>query len=217
MGMSDGGSDPAAPTASAEGPALVVEPGASLAERTSMEVGGPAGVLLRAGSLAALREAFDFLRARDTRAMPLSILGGGSNVIIADDGVPGVVLSYEARGVEPTAGRGRAAGLVRVAAGTPWDEFVRWTVERGLTGVECLSGIPGWAGAAPIQNIGAYGQEVADVLEAVEVVDLEAARRKPGGLDELPVERLGTAECGLGYRRSHFQTRWRGRYLVVAL
>jgi UDP-N-acetylmuramate dehydrogenase len=124
---------------------------AELAPLTTLRVGGPAGRLVRAGSEAELVET---VRAADASGEPLLVLAGGSNVVIADAGFPGTVVHVQTRGVQ------RDGDEVRVQAGEPWDELVARTVAEGCQGFECLSGIPGSTGATPIQNVGAYGQDV---------------------------------------------------------
>jgi UDP-N-acetylmuramate dehydrogenase len=127
------------------------------------------------------------------------ILAGGSNVVIGDDGFPGTVILIRSRGLRVLAETDQTVTL-RVEAGEPWDEFVAATVEAGWSGLECLSGIPGSAGATPIQNVGAYGQEVAETVTAVQAYD------RVGG----EVVRLTAAECCFAYRSSIFRhsDRW---------
>lgn len=139
------------------------------------------------------------IRDVQSSAEPLLILAGGSNVVIADEGFPGTVVLVRTRGVEVVAETADSV-TVRVAAGEPWDDFVASTVEAGWSGLECLSGIPGSAGATPIQNVGAYGQEVAETVSSVEAYD----RVK----DE--VVRLAAEDCGFAYRSSIFRhsDRW---------
>jgi UDP-N-acetylmuramate dehydrogenase len=140
---------------------------------------------------------------------PALLLGGGSNVVIADQGFPGTVILLRSRGVRAIASErsseaGDAVGstaddatavTVRVEAGEPWDEVVSAAVAAGWSGLECLSGIPGGAGATPIQNVGAYGQEVAETITAVRVLDRRTDR----------IRSMGPAECGFGYRTSVFK------------
>jgi len=133
------------------------------------------------------------------------VLGGGSNLVIADEGVDGLILKIGLRGV--TARDVPGAVEVTAAAGEPWDEFVRHTVERGWAGLECLSGIPGLVGATPIQNVGAYGQEVSDTLASVRALDRESGR----------IVTLAPTDCGFGYRDSLFKNRSPGRYVVLAV
>ncbi|MCB1953856.1 MAG: FAD-binding protein, partial [Rhodocyclaceae bacterium] len=141
--------------------------------------------------------------ARD-RELPVFVLGGGSNVVVSDAGFDGMVIRVCDYRLELEAlddGRVR----VLVGAGVEWDELVAFTVAERLAGIECLSGIPGQVGAAPIQNIGAYGQEVAECIEAVHVVD-----RATGTPMRLPAE-----ACAFGYRDSRFKGEWRDRYVVT--
>src|SRR6185312_2224597 len=134
------------------------------------------------------------LRWAVARGLPIAILGGGSNVVVPDAGFDGLVVRVAPRGrqFQPLAG-GTVA--VTAAAGEPWDDLVAETVARGLAGLECLSGIPGLAGATPIQNVGAYGQEVAETLQAVRVLDRAT----------LQVRELDGAACAFGYRDSRFK------------
>ena len=136
--------------------------------------------------------------------LPVAILGGGSNLLVSDAGWDGLVIAMAQRGVEVSV-RG-ATAEVTAAAGEPWDELVAMSVERDLAGLECLSGIPGLVGATPIQNVGAYGQEVAHTIRSVRVLDRETLR----------VHELEPSECGFGYRTSAFK-RNPGRCVVLAL
>ena len=168
-----------------------------LADLTTLRLGGPARRLLEARSedelVAAVREA-------DASGEPLLLLAGGSNVVIADDGFPGTVVRVLTRGVE------RDGNRFTVQAGEPWDEFVAARVADGLAGIECLSGIPGSTGATPIQNVGAYGQEVDEVIRTVRVLE-----RATGAVAELAPE-----ECGFSYRSSAFK-REPGRRVVLSV
>jgi UDP-N-acetylmuramate dehydrogenase len=130
------------------------------------------------------------------------VLGGGSNVVFSDAGFPGLVLRVAIGGIEF---RDARVPEVRAGAGVDWDTLVRDTVERGWTGIECLSGIPGTVGGTPIQNVGAYGQEIAETLVSVTC------------LDRTTLERLtfGAAECAFGYRDSRFKRGDRGRFIVL--
>jgi UDP-N-acetylmuramate dehydrogenase len=164
-----------------------------LAPLTTIRLGGPARLLVEARTeaelVAAVREA----------EPPVLVLAGGSNVVIADDGVPGTVVRVATRGV------GTDGDRLVVAAGESWDELVAGCVERGLQGFECLGGIPGTVGATPIQNVGAYGQEVAETIESVRVLD-----RATGRVEEMPA-----AACGFRYRSSVFK--YRDRRVVLAV
>jgi len=165
----------------------------SLSDLTTLRLGGPPARMVEArseGELAELvRSAYE----------PLLVLAGGSNVVVADSGFPGTVVRVLTRGVR------RDADRLEVQAGEPWDELVADCVARGLQGFECLSGIPGSTGATPIQNVGAYGQEVAETVESVRVLD-----RASGQISELPA-----AECGFTYRSSIFKHR--DRHVVLAV
>jgi UDP-N-acetylmuramate dehydrogenase len=171
----------------------------SLAAYTTLRLGGPGGSVAVASEP---DEAVATVRAAAGRGEPVLVLAGGSNVVIGDDGFPGVVLLLRTRGIQ-IVGRDSRGALVRVAAGEPWDDFVAATLAQGLAGLEALSGIPGSAGATPIQNVGAYGQEVARTIEAVHVYDREADRLKT----------LSLPECGFAYRSSIFKNN--DRWLVL--
>jgi UDP-N-acetylmuramate dehydrogenase len=173
--------------------------GVPLAPLTTLDLGGPARHLLEVRSAAEVREGLAWARAR---GLEVAVLGGGSNVVVADRGFDGLVLKAAGRGLEVR--REAGAALVQAAAGEPWDELVAQTVAEGLAGLECLSGIPGSAGATPIQNVGAYGQEVGPVIDRVRVLDLGSG-----------VERvLAGADCGFAYRSSRFRTA-PGRFIVL--
>jgi len=171
------------------------------ASLTTLEVGGPIRTLRRCATVAELQEAL--ADARDAGS-PVFVLGGGSNLLVSDDGWDGVVVQVDDTSLvfeeEDDGGV-----LVRAGAGLDWDRLVAAAVDSDLAGLECLSGIPGRVGAAPIQNVGAYGQEVAGTIEAVEVVDLATGE----------LRRLAAADCGFAYRQSRFKNEWRGRYAVV--
>ena len=176
-----------------------------LAPLTTLELGGPARHLCTVADEASALEALRWAAARN---LPVFVLGGGSNVVVADAGFPGLVIRIGLRGVgfEGTGDRVHA----RVAAGEPWDGVVAEAVQRGLAGLECLSGIPGLAGATPIQNVGAYGQDVAETIVSVRAVD----RRT------LDVVEVPAAACGFGYRDSAFKhepDRWLVLGVIFAL
>ena len=162
-----------------------------LADHTTTRVGGPARAWVTARTEA---EALEAVRAADAAGDPLFVLGGGSNTLMADAGFDGTVVRLAFDGIEVLREDGGDV-LVRVAAGHAWDEAVAWTVEQGLGGVEALSGIPGSAGATPVQNVGAYGADVSQVLVSLRAWDREA----PGGG---AVVELGADELRFGYRDS---------------
>jgi UDP-N-acetylmuramate dehydrogenase len=171
-----------------------------LADHTTVRLGGPARDFVRAGTDEDLIAA---VRATDDADTPLLILGGGSNVVVADDGFDGTVIQVATKGVTC----GREPGLVTVAAGEDWDAVVARTVAGGLAGLECLSGIPGLAGATPIQNVGAYGQEVSQTITSVRTYD-----RVTGKISIIPNE-----ACGFAYRTSVFKQDDERRHVVLAV
>jgi UDP-N-acetylmuramate dehydrogenase len=146
----------------------------------------------------------DAVRAADEHGEPLLVLGGGSNLVIADDGFPGTVARVATRGFAIGTQPDGAVHLA-VAAGENWDDVVARGVAENLAGLECLSGIPGLAGATPIQNVGAYGQEVADTIVSVRVWDRDRAT-----IADVPA-----ADCGFAYRTSRFKRD--GRHVVLAV
>lgn len=172
-----------------------------LRDRCTLGLGGPARHFVSVGDLDALRAA---LRWADARGLDVAVLGGGSNVVVADAGFDGLVIHTGQRGVALLPDGGRV--LVTAAAGEPWDELVERTVAEGLAGLECLSGIPGLVGATPIQNVGAYGQEVAETIHAVQVMERAT----------LDLRWLSPSTCGFGYRHSRFKEE-PGRYVVLAV
>jgi UDP-N-acetylmuramate dehydrogenase len=158
-----------------------------LAPLTTLELGGPAKHFVRAGDESTLADA---LRWAADEGVSTAILGGGSNLIVPDEGYGGLVIRMELANIEFLSG-----GTVNAGAGVPWETVVDGAVSRGWAGLECLTGIPGSTGATPIQNVGAYGQEVAEVVAGVRVL-----RR-----DTLAFEELGPNECLFGYRDSLFK------------
>ena len=168
-----------------------------LAPLTTLELGGPARHLVEAATDDDVLEA---LAWADARGLPVLVVGGGSNLVVADAGFDGLVVRVTSRG-RAFAASPSGEILATAAAGEPWDAFVADTVARGLAGVECLSGIPGLVGATPIQNVGAYGQEVADTIRSVRAVDRRADARMAGALVELAARRpapspIATAPSG---------------------
>jgi UDP-N-acetylmuramate dehydrogenase len=168
-----------------------------LSDLTTLRLGGPAARYVEATSEQAL---IDAVVDADRSGEPLLVLAGGSNVVVADEGFPGTVVRVATRGVV------RKGASLEVSAGEPWDPLVADCVARGLAGVECLAGIPGSVGATPIQNVGAYGQEVAERISAVRVLD------RADGV----VRTLAPGDCGFTYRSSAFK-REPGRWVVLAV
>jgi len=169
---------------------------------TTLGVGGPADELVEA---ATERDAIDAVREADAAGTPVLVLGGGSNLLVADRGFAGRAVRLATRGVTRAREGDRVA--VTAQAGEVWDELVAASVAEGLAGVECLSGIPGLVGATPIQNVGAYGQEVADTIVSVRAWDRVARE----------VVTLPAARCGFAYRDSAFKSGAPGRHVVLAV
>jgi UDP-N-acetylmuramate dehydrogenase len=169
---------------------------------TTLRTGGSAGRVVVAETDAAL---IDAIAAADAAGEPVTILGGGSNVVVADDGLPGTVVLVRTRGIEVSVDSCSGA-WVTVAAGEPWDDFVARAVAEEWSGVEALSGIPGLTGATPIQNVGAYGQEVADTIARVTAYDRVAGR----------TEVIAAGDCGFAYRTSRFKAD-PGRHVILSV
>ncbi|MDY7093259.1 MAG: UDP-N-acetylmuramate dehydrogenase [Acidobacteriota bacterium] len=170
-----------------------------LSALTSLAVGGPARFFTRFRTPKELSQAVTWAREEGHEVF---LLGGGSNLLVADDGFDGLVLQSADDRLELS-----PDGRLQAGAAVPWDHIVELAVHQGMAGIECLSGIPGSAGAAPIQNIGAYGQELSEVAEEVQVLELATGEKL----------RLPAQDCGFGYRTSAFKTRWRGRYAVTGI
>lgn len=173
-----------------------------LAPLTTLRVGGPAALFARAGSVDDIHQAASYAREH---ALPLIVLGDGSNVLIPDGGFNGVVIKNELRGISFQ--DDGASVIATVSGGENWDTFVKEAVHRGLWGVENLSGIPGTVGATPVQNVGAYGSEIAEYIEWVDVFDM--LRGEPA--------RLAPTDCKFDYRDSIFKHEDGKRYVIVAV
>lgn len=171
-----------------------------LADHTTLHVGGPAQEFR---TVTDEQDLVSVVREADAAGVPLLLLGGGSNLLIGDGGFDGLVVQIATKGID--AGIMCGAGRVEAAAGEPWDGFVAEMIDQGYAGIEALSGIPGSVGATPIQNVGAYGQEVSQVLDRVRVLD-----RSDGSISDLTAD-----ECGFGYRDSLFK-RQPGRFVVLS-
>ncbi len=171
---------------------------AQLRDLTTLRLGGPIADLVVASTAP---ELIDAVRAADADAVPLLLVGGGSNLVAADDGWPGRVVLVRTRGRRVEADG--ADVLLTVAAGEPWDELVAYTVAEGWSGLETMSGIPGSTGATPVQNVGAYGAEIADVLTSLTVLDRDSGE----------VRAWTPAQCRFGFRTSTFKHT--DRYVIV--
>lgn len=173
-----------------------------LAPWSTLAVGGPARWFVEAASEGDVCAALEWA---ETRHVPVHILGGGSNVVIADAGFAGLVVRIAIAGIDSHA-EGSSV-VFRVGSGEPWDPFVAHAVEASCAGVECLSGVPGLVGGTPIQNVGAYGQDVSETIRGVRAIDRSAGR----------VLTLTAAECGFGYRTSRFKHTDAGRFVVTGV
>lgn len=160
----------------------------NLSGLTTLRLGGPAREVVEVTSEGELIAALD-------TALSTLVLGGGSNVVVADEGFDGRVVLVRTRGVEVVDSSECAGGTLRVAAGEPWVDVVSHAVAEGMAGIECLAGIPGLAGATPIQNVGAYGQEVASTIASVRTLERATGQ----------VRTFANADCGFGYRTSRFK------------
>jgi UDP-N-acetylmuramate dehydrogenase len=179
---------------------MVITENVSLAPLTTLKVGGPARYFIEATTIAEVSQAVEFSQSR---SLPLFVLGGGSNLVIADAGWPGLVLKIGITGINHRHGHDEV--VFEAGAGEDWDKFVGLVVAHNIAGLECLSGIPGSVGGTPVQNVGAYGKEVANAIESVLALDL-----RDGQLHE-----LCNQACGFSYRTSIFNTTERGRYIIV--
>ena len=168
-----------------------------LAPLTTLGVGGNARFCVKAETSADVEEAAAYSRSKN---LALFVLGGGSNVLISDAGWNGLVLQIGLPGIEEI-----SPGSFTVGAGVDWDTFVEYCVSRNLAGIECLSGIPGSVGGTPVQNVGAYGQEVSETITSVQVFDVVESR----------VRELSAAECGFAYRTSIFNSSQRERFIIL--
>jgi UDP-N-acetylmuramate dehydrogenase len=173
-----------------------------LSPLTTLGVGGPARFFIRADDAGSLAGALDWA---DRRGVPVLVLGGGSNLVLADEGFAGLVIHLAMRGV--AARPSGDAVEVTAAAGEQWDALVAFAADKGWAGIECLSGIPGLVGATPIQNVGAYGQDVSETIVAVEAMDLRTRARVT----------FDNEACRFGYRMSRFKADDRGRYVVIGV
>lgn len=182
---------------------MTLQTNVPLAPFTTLGVGGAARYFAAVESDVSLAEALAWAQAQ---AAPVWILGGGSNLVVADGGVAGLVVHMRMKGREASPD-GAGHVLVTAAAGESWDDLVLWTTRQGLVGIECLSGIPGQVGSTPIQNVGAYGQEVGDVVQRVRAMDRQTGRTVD----------FSAAECRFGYRDSRFKSEEPDRYVVLSV
>lgn len=182
---------------------LTTLPNTNLKEYVTMRLGGDARLVAEASTEADIREAVAYAVSK---GMPLFILGGGSNTLVHDEGYPGLVLLNRIPGFQVITDAPDSV-TIEIGAGEQWDDVVQRTVDMGLSGIECLSAIPGTAGAAPVQNIGAYGQEIANTLLSLKAYDRTADAYVS----------LSNEECLFGYRNSIFRDTAMGRYVIISI
>jgi UDP-N-acetylmuramate dehydrogenase len=175
----------------------------SLAPYTTFRIGGPARYFCEVTSETELFEAIQFASRHNLK---IFVLGGGSNLLVGDEGFDGLVIHIAIHDPIESVADGRFVNYT-ATAGTDWNAFVLHVCEQGIGGVECLAGIPGSVGGTPVQNVGAYGQEVASTITTVRAFDLEA----------MAFVTLSHDQCGFAYRRSIFNSTHRGRYIVTAV
>lgn len=170
---------------------------------TTMKLGGPAKYFAEAHTVQELHELYSDAQ---TKNVPIFILGGGSNVIAHDEGFQGLVLRIKIPGFEVVADD-LYSTTIKIGAGEIWDDIVKRTVDMRLSGIEAMSAIPGTAGAAPVQNVGAYGQEIADTLVSLEAYDSQSHS----------IVTLQNADCEFAYRHSIFRGSQQGRYVITSI
>lgn len=179
---------------------MIIQENVRLAPLTTMQVGGPARYFVEASNGEEVQEAIAFARSKGAQ---LFVLGGGSNLVVSDKGWPGLVLKVAVLGINHRHGHGTA--YFDVGAGEDWDGFVAAAVGHHCAGIECLSGIPGSVGGTPVQNVGAYGQEVAETIDSVSAIDLATG-------EDVEFEK---DDCRFAYRTSVFNTSAKGRYVIL--
>jgi len=182
---------------------LNIQHNVPLAQFTTLKVGGPARFFVCAEAEQDVIDAFGFA---SEQGADVFVLGGGSNILVSDKGLDGLVVKVAMKGIKFTQPNA-ATTLLTAAAGEDWDPLVEAAVARDLAGFECLSGIPGSVGGTPVQNVGAYGQEVSETILSVRCFDHESGC----------IVDLANAECGFSYRRSIFNSTERGRYVVLSV
>jgi UDP-N-acetylmuramate dehydrogenase len=181
---------------------MEIQENVALAPLTTLAVGGEARFFARAENIQDVQTAISFAQSR---SLKLFILGGGSNVLISDSGWAGLVLQIGILGMNEVHSSDQVR--LQVGAGENWDKFVGYCVSRNYAGIECLSGIPGSVGGTPVQNVGAYGQEVSETITSVLVFDKA----------ESSIRELSAADCGFSYRTSIFNVGQRERYIILGI
>lgn len=181
---------------------MEIQQGVALAPLTTIKLGGTASVFIECVNETDIQEALQFAHEKN---LLIHVLGGGSNTIFHDDGFAGLVLAVRLKGV--TFQEKESYVEADVAAGEDWDSFVQQCIGRGFGGLECMSGVPGLVGATPIQNVGAYGQEVSEVITHVRAVDRTSGK----------VQTFSAKECAFGYRTSRFKTTDANTYIITSV
>jgi UDP-N-acetylmuramate dehydrogenase len=183
-------------------PTVKIREQVPLAPLTTMKVGGPARFFAEATTVQEVREALEFASRQN---VPCFVLGGGSNLVVSDAGFAGLVLKIAISGISEFEDSGKL--MFNAGAGEDWDALVAHVIARNCAGVECLSGIPGTVGGTPVQNVGAYGQEVSETISRVRALDVETGCERE----------FTNAECGFAYRTSRFNTTDRARYIILGV
>lgn len=183
--------------------ALQIQHNVSLAPYTTLRIGGPASYFAQVRTEDELLDAVMFARKGN---LPMFVMGGGSNLVVSDSGFDGLVIHIALDGAITSTQQGNSVEYT-VPAGADWNSFVHSVCEQGISGIECLAGIPGTLGGTPVQNVGAYGQDVAATIASVRALDLETTT----------FDTLDNEACGFAYRRSIFNTTHRGRYIVTSV
>jgi UDP-N-acetylmuramate dehydrogenase len=176
-----------------------IQENVALGPLTTLQVGGPSRYFVEATTVDEVRESVNYARSHN---LPLFVMGGGSNLVVSDAGWPGLVLKIGIMGINHFHGN---PVTFEVGAGEDWDAFVAIAVAHHCAGLECLSGIPGTVGGTPVQNVGAYGQEVAETIQSLQVLDLNDGE----------VREFYKEDCAFSYRTSIFNTSARGRYIIL--
>ncbi len=173
-----------------------------LSDHTTIKLGGPAEYFYEFRSEEELTKAISFSKKNN---LEIFILGGGSNVIFPDEGFKGIVLKNNIKLLDSN--RNNNDLIIKAGAGNSWDELVKLCVEKGFTGIECLSGIPGFVGAVPVQNVGAYGQEIKDTLVSADAIEIQTGEKKT----------FTNEDCRFGYRDSRFKKEDKGKYVITSV
>ena len=182
---------------------MTIQENVPLAPFTTLKVGGPAKYFCVVDSTSQLSLALDFASKEN---LPILLIGGGSNIVISDKGWDGLVIKIELKGIQIVS-ENESKITVNVGAGENWDDFVSWSVKNDLSGIECLSGIPGTTGSTPIQNVGAYGQEVSETIHRVQVLDVETKETRW----------IINSDCHFSYRNNIFKKNGFGKLIVISV